>query len=100
MLTQWERNYCSDMLRALLSLTLLLATPALAQPENAERRADGLRTIELNERAHAIVHERDRSNADVREQNRKAMERYERQRAEWRKRVADCRAGDWDACKR
>ena len=99
MLTQGDRNYRGDMIRALFSLTLLLATPAHARPEDAERRADRLRTIELNERARATVHERDRSNADVREKNRKAMERYERQRAEWRKRVADCRAaGNRDAC--
>jgi hypothetical protein len=47
-----------------------------------------------------VVHRRDRSNAGVRETNRKAMERYQRQRAEWRKRVADCEGGDWDACER
>jgi len=88
------------VIRVLLSLTLLVATPALAQAESAERRADRLRTIELNRRAEAAVDRRDRSNIDVRETNRKAMERYERQRAEWRKRVADCRAGDWDACER
>ncbi len=88
------------MIRALLSVTLLLATPALAAPEDAERRADRLRTIELNERARATVDKRDRSNAAVREQNRTAIERYERQRAEWRKRVADCRAGNWSACER
>lgn len=98
MLTQWERNYRVHMLRALFSLTLLLATPVHARPEDVERRADRLRTIELNERARATVQERDRSNADVRERNRTAMERFERQRAEWRKRVADCRAGDSDAC--
>ncbi len=87
------------MLRALLPLTVLLASPVIAQ-ESAERRADRLRTIELNEGARSVVKRRDRSNADVRETNRKALARYERQRAEWRKRVADCRAGDWDACER
>lgn len=88
------------MIRVLFVLTLVSAAPALAQPESAERRADRLRTIELNERARSVVDRRDRSNADVRETNRKAMERYERQRAAWRKQVADCRAGDWDACER
>ena len=88
------------MIRASLSLALLLATPAFARPEDAERRADRLRTIELKERAEAVVDRRDHSNADVSEVNRKAMERYQRQRAEWRKRVADCRGGHWEACKR
>ncbi len=88
------------MIRTLLTLMALLAAPALAQVEDAEHRADRLRTIELNERARSVVHKRDRSNTDVRDRNRKAMERYERQRAEWRRRVADCRAGDWDACER
>ena len=88
------------MIRALLALSLLAAAPAVAQVEDAEHRADRLRTIELNRRAQSVVDRRDRGNAGVRETNRKAMERYQRQRAEWRKRVADCRDGDWDACER
>ena len=90
------------MIRALLALSLLAVAPApaLAQVEDAEHRADRLRTIELNRRAQSVVDRRDRGNAGVRETNRKAMERYQRQRAEWRKRVAECRAGDWDACER
>ena len=88
------------MIRALLALSLLAAAPAVAQVEDAEHRADRLRTIELNRRAQSVVDRRDRGNAGVRETNRKAIERYQRQRAEWRKRVADCRDGDWDACER
>lgn len=88
------------MPRSLLLLSLLAAAPAFAQPEDAERRADRLRTIELNKRAQAVVDRRDRGNADIRAQNRRAMERYERERAAWRERVAACRAGDWDACER
>jgi hypothetical protein len=88
------------MIRLLLILSALTASPLLAQVEDAEHRADRLRTIELNEGARSVVHKRDRSNADVRERNRKAMERYERQREEWRRRVADCRDGDWDSCER
>lgn len=88
------------MYRSLLALSLI-AAPAPAQAgESAERRADRLRTIELNKRAQAVVDRRDRGNADVRERNRRAMERYEQHRAEWRARVAACRAGDWDACDR
>jgi len=86
------------MLRLLIALSVLTATPVPAQPEDAEHRADRLRTIELNKRAQAVVDRRDRGNADVRAQNRRAMERYERQRAEWRRRVAACQAGDYDAC--
>jgi len=88
------------MLRVLLLLAILIAAPAHAQPESVERRADRLRTIELNERARSTVTHRDHANHDVREQNRKALERYQRQRAEWRQRVAACQAGDWDACER
>ena len=88
------------MLRPILALALLAAAPALAQVEDAEHRADRLRTIELNSRAQAVVDRRDRANADVRETNRRNQQRYERQRAAWRERVAACRAGDWDACER
>lgn len=88
------------MTRSILLFAALAAAPAFAQPEDAEHRADRLRTIELNKRAQAVVDRRDRGNADVRAQNRRAMERYERERAEWRERVAACRAGDWDACER
>ena len=86
------------MLRFLIALSVLTATPVLAQPEDAEHRADRLRTIELNKRAQSVVDRRDRGNADVRAQNRRAMERYERQRAEWRRRVEACQAGDYEAC--
>lgn len=90
-------------LLALSSLALLAAMIAIpgaarAQPEDAEHRADRLRTIELNRRAQAAVDRRDRSNADIRATNRRAQERYERERAEWRRRVEACRAGDDDAC--
>ncbi|MET0373381.1 MAG: hypothetical protein ABW128_03875 [Rhizorhabdus sp.] len=89
------------MLRVLLPLALFAAAPALAQiEEDAEHRADRLRTIELNRRAQAVVDKRDRGNADVRDHNRRAQERYERQRAEWRERVAACQAGEWSACER
>lgn len=84
----------------MLAAPLAITAPARAQEEDAEHRADRLRTIELNRRAASVVDRRDASNAGVRNANRKAMERYQRQRAEWQKRVADCRAGDWDACER
>ncbi len=86
------------MIRALLALSVLAATPLNAEPEDAEHRADRLRTIELNRRAEAAVDRRDRANGNVRDANRRAMEEYERKRAEWRKRVAACQSGDWSAC--
>jgi len=88
------------MVRSLLILSAVIALPtaAHAQEEDAEHRADRLRTIELNRRAQSVVDKRDGSNADVRETNRRAMERYERKRAEWHRQVAACRAGDYDAC--
>ena len=80
-------------------LLLALSGAAHAQPEeDAEHRADRLRTIELNRRAQSVVDRRDGANADVRETNRRALEKYERDRAEWRRRVAACRAGDYSAC--
>lgn len=90
------------MIRPILVAALLSAVPTLAQAqeEDAEHRADRLRTIELNRRAQSVVDGRDRSNADIRERNRRALERYERERAVWRKRVAACRAGDYAACGR
>ncbi|MFC0306827.1 hypothetical protein ACFFIH_21000 [Rhizorhabdus histidinilytica] len=104
----WRKPACgkrSRMTRPLLALSLPLAFLAAAiagaahaQPEDAEHRADRLRTIELNRRAQSVVDRRDRSNADVRAANRRAQERYERERAEWRRRVAACRAGEYDAC--
>jgi hypothetical protein len=87
------------MIRLLLALSALaIAIPATARAEDAAHRADRLRTIELNRRAEAVVDRRDRGNANVAETNRKAMERYERQRAEWRRRVDACESGDWSAC--
>jgi hypothetical protein len=89
------------MIRSLLALSMLAAAaPALAQAEDAAHRADRLRTIELNRRAQGVIDRRDRSNADIRERNRRAMERYERERAEWRRRFDACRSGDWSACER
>jgi len=89
------------MIRSLLALWLLLTLPvaASAREEDAEHRADRLRTIELNRRAQAANDRRDRSNADIREGGRRAQERYRRERAEWQQRVAACQAGDYAACR-
>ena len=84
------------MYRYLLPIVLLL--PSIAHAEDAAHRADRLRTQALNERAAAVVSRRDDGNARQRESYRAARDRYERRMAEWRERVADCRAGYYDAC--
>lgn len=88
------------MLRTLTLFSLLAAVPAMAQEEDAEHRADRLRTIELNHGADAVVGRRDRANANVRDRNRRAQEAYERQRAAWRAQVDACQSGDYGACER
>jgi len=82
--------------RHLLLFALLL--PSVAQAEDAAHRADRLRTQELNERARAVASRRDHGNAEQRNAYRTARDRYERRMAEWRERVAACRAGQYDAC--
>ncbi|KQX22665.1 MULTISPECIES: hypothetical protein [unclassified Sphingomonas] len=106
-------RHSTAMTRPLLALLFLALPAAVAaqtvpgqavgraapdQGEDAEHRADRLRTIELNRRAQSVVDRRDRSNMDVRERNRRAQDHYQRERAEWRRRVAACNAGDHDAC--
>lgn len=77
---------------------LALLLPSVAHAEDAAHRADRLRTQALNQRAAAAVARRDHGNARQRESYRAARDRYERQMADWRARVADCRAGYYDAC--
>ena len=85
------------MIRFYFLLIALLA-PSIAHAEDAEHRADRLRTQALNRQAGAIVSRRGDGNSRQREAYRVARERYERQRAEWRDRVDACRAGEYDAC--
>lgn len=90
-------------MKTLLSALLILGTiaPAAAQ-EDPVRRADRLRTEQLNRDAHAaaarrdgrIRAEQDRAEADY----RAARQRYEQAMENWRRRVAACRAGDYSAC--
>ncbi len=80
------------------ALLIGIASAASAQAEDAEHRADRLRTIELNRRAQAVVDRRDRANARVRRGGDDADDRYERQLAAWRRQVAACNDGDYRAC--
>jgi hypothetical protein len=81
-------------------LLMALSLPSIVHAEDAAHRADRLRTQALNEHAHAIVARRNDGNMRSRAEYRAELERYERQRAEWRERVDACRAGDYDACDR
>lgn len=97
-----------------LCLLLALASAATAQgAEDAEHRADRLRTQQLNRDAAAAVARRDggraatalRSwayaegrNAENQRRYRAARAQYEEDMAEWRRRVEACRAGYYDAC--
>jgi hypothetical protein len=85
-------------MRLLLAVLLLILPVTARAEEDAEHRADRLRTVELNRRAAAAVARRDRGNADVRSSNGEAMRRYQRQLEQWRRQVAACRAGDYSAC--
>ena len=87
--------------RHLFLLGLLLPSIAQAQIEDAEHRADRLRTIQLNRQAAAVVQRRDRGKfvrPDDQKAYRAARKRYQRQMSEWRERVADCNAGYYEAC--
>lgn len=103
-------------MRFVLASLLLLATSAASAQveEDAAHRADRLRTEQLNRDAAAAIARRDRANADLlrrdqarnedqayRETERRyraARAQYERELADWRERVAACRAGYYDAC--
>jgi hypothetical protein len=83
-----------------LALSLLLITASAAHAEDAEHRADRLRTIQLNERAKAATDRRDRNLGHPTDGYRAARARYEREMAAWRHQVSACRDGDYSACDR
>ncbi|PTQ07763.1 hypothetical protein CLG96_16555 [Sphingomonas oleivorans] len=80
-------------------LLIAIAPAAHAQAiEDAEHRADRLRTQQLNRQAAIAVARRDRGNGRRRADHDAAQARYERAMAIWRRRVSACQAGDYDAC--
>ena len=104
-----------SLLRPVPALCLLaLASASMAQSgEDAEHRADRLRTQQLNRDAAAAVARRDRGraetplrsrsyagdrNAENQRRYQAARAQYEEDMAEWRRRVEACRAGYYDAC--
>ncbi len=89
---------------------LLATTPALADDPHdptmrspAARARDRAIIRQLNLRELAKVRARDarwaRENAQRRAEHGAAMDRYQREMAEWRRAVAACRAGDRRACR-
>ena len=84
----------------LLPSLLIVARPALADPNDAAHRADRARTQQLNNRAGAVVQRRFASNDRSVAAYRQARARYEREMDDWRERVSECRAGASWACDR
>jgi hypothetical protein len=88
-------------MRTLFALALaLLATPSFAQAdeEDAEHRADRLRTEQLNRSAADRVDYRNANNAVAMDRYRDAQQAYQRARERWRRRVEACQDGDYRAC--
>jgi hypothetical protein len=88
-------------MRTLLALALaLLSSPSFAQAdgEDAEHRADRLRTEQLNRNAADRVDYRNTNNAAAMDRYRDAQDAYQRARERWRRRVAACQDGDYRAC--
>ncbi len=86
-----------------------LALPAFLAPANAkspeELRQDKLEIQRLNREAAARFAVRDARYRQEAEQSQariadhaRAQAQYERDMAQWRRRVAACNAGDWSAC--
>jgi hypothetical protein len=82
----------------LLPPLLIIASPALADPNDAAHRADRARTRQLNNGAAAVVDRRFAGNDSRAAAYRRARARYEREMDDWRHRVADCRSGTYSAC--
>jgi len=106
------------MKRALIALGLaLLASPVAAQaqgyrisrapdpspddPLREEKLKDRATIAELNRAEAKRTAERDRRYVRQRnDANARARAKYEAQMADWRRRVAACRGGDWSQCDR
>ena len=90
-------------MKTLLAALLILGTvsPAFAQ-EDPVRRADRLRTEQLNREAYTTAARRDgrtRAKQDRAEADyQAAQKRYEQAMKDWRSRVTACRSGDYASC--
>lgn len=91
-------------MRWLLGLALALAPVAVSaqeqtQPQEDEaHRVDREATQDLNRGVQRSVAQRQAADAAKLARYRNASQAYERQREEWRRRVAACEAGDSSAC--
>lgn len=87
-------------MRTFLALALaVLPTASFAQAEeDAEHRADRVRTEQLNRNAAAAVDRRNGNNSAALDRYRDAQAAYQRAREQWRRRVAACEDGDYRAC--
>jgi len=80
-------------------IVALLSTAAFAQAaEDEAHRADRRQTEALNRSVQRSVDRRNAADAAKLARYRDAETAYERQRAEWRRRVAACEDGDTRAC--
>lgn len=83
-----------------LLLALLLPAPVLAQ-EDAAHRADRLEVQRLNSRSpdgYAPRHHATANGAADQRAYAKAQADYQERLAAWRRRVAACEAGQYEAC--
>jgi len=88
-------------MRLFLGLVLAfvpVAVSAQAQQENEAHRADRRQTQDLNRSVQRSVAQRQAADAAKLARYRDANAAYERQRDEWRRRVAACERGDTSAC--
>jgi len=88
-------------MRLFLGLVLAsvpVAVSAQAQQEDEAHRADRRQTQDLNRSIQRSVAQRQTADAAKLARYRDANAAYERQRDEWRRRVAACERGDTSAC--
>jgi hypothetical protein len=75
--------------------------PAADDPLREEKLKDRATIAELNRAEAKRTAERDRRNIQQRNAaNARAQAQYEAAMADWRRRVAACRGGDWSQCDR
>jgi len=75
--------------------------PAPDDPLREEKLADRQRVIALNQAQARTTAARDRSRIRARDEaNARAQAKYRAAMADWRRRVAACRGGDWSQCDR
>lgn len=91
-------------MKSALLLALLLAAPVAAQEEDAAHRADRLETQRLNNRSwNGFANGRHRgsassTSADSQRAYDKARSDYQDRLDAWRRRVAACESGHYEAC--